>query len=218
MTELSRNLLAAAREGLAPDPAIAARVRARVMATVGATAVVAPAVTGKATAGATALKLGGMMLVLGIVAGAFVAMPRTERALAPHVTTATADLDEPHVTTSTAVSESQAPAAHSTVVGSRPDPVVAARPAAARATLAREVELIDRAMLALRQGTPTVALQAIALFERETLHRGQMAEDAAAIKIEAHCRLKHDVSPQLAAFDLAYPSSAQRARLAQACR
>ena len=211
MTELSRNLLAAAREGLAPDPAVAARVRARVAAAVGATAVVAPAA--KATAGATALKLGGVMLVLGVIAGAFVVLPRTPRVLAPHVTTASSDLDEPRANVAVAVAESQAPAAPAA-----PSTVVGARPVTARASLAREVELIDRAMIALRQGTPAVALEAIALFDRETQHHGQMAEDAAAIAIEAHCKLEHDVTAQLAAFDRAYPSSAQRARLQQACR
>jgi hypothetical protein len=45
-----------------------------------------------------------------------------------------------------------------------------------------------------------------------------MAEDAAAIAIEAHCTLGDDVRAKLEAFDHAFPSSAQRARLAAACK
>jgi hypothetical protein len=186
---------------------VAARVRARVAAAVGATAVVAPAA--KATAGVTALKLGGLLVVLGVVAGAFLVLPRTERALAPHVTATSSELDEPRGSVAVSVAESEAPAAPA---------LHSSRPVTTRASLAREVELIDRAMLALRAGTPAAALEAIATFERETQHRGQMAEDAAAIEIEAHCGLDQDVKAKLAAFDRAYPSSAQRARLQQACR
>jgi hypothetical protein len=87
-----------------------------------------------------------------------------------------------------------------------------------RASLAREVELIDLAMVALRKQTPAAALAAITTFDKETRGRGQMAEDAAAIALEAHCRLGHDVSAKLAAFDASYPSSAQRSRIRDACR
>ena len=208
MTELSRNLLAAAREGLAPDPAVAARVRAKVAAAVGGTAVVAP--TAKATAKASAFKIGGAALVVGIVVAALIAVPGSERAVAPHVTTPSAELDVPRVSEHVAVAEPQ-------VAPPIPAPVIEFHGTAPRASLAREVELIDRAMLALRQDKPAAALEAITTFDRETQRRGQMAEDAAAIALEAHCKLGHDVSIVLSVFDRTYPSSAQRARVREAC-
>lgn len=209
MTELSRNLLAAAREGLDPDPAVAARVRARVAATVGVSATVAP-VKASATASTAALKVAGSLALLGIVAVALVALPRkTEHPpLAPQVTANSVDTDVPPTVVHVARTEPSVAAAAP----------VAAPPPAPLATLAREVELIDRAMLALKAGAAPAALDAIAMFDRETQHHGQMAEDAAAIAIEAHCQLEHDVRARLAAFERAYPSSAQRARLDAACR
>ncbi len=208
MTDLSRNLLAAAREGLTPDAAVAARVRARVAAAVGATAVVAPAA--KATAKVTAFKVGGAMLIVGIVTAALIAVPGSERAVAPHVSTPSAELDEPrgiaeHVT----VAEPVAPPI--------PAPRLEFHGTSPRASLAREVELIDRAMLALRQNKPAAALEATTTFDRETHRAGQMAEDAGAIALEAHCKLGHNVSILLEVFDRTYPSSAQRARIRDAC-
>ena len=101
-------------------------------------------------------------------------------------------------------------------------PVRSAKPARAPASvappaeadLAREVELIDQAMVALRQGKPGDALAAIRKHAVETRGHGQLAEDAAAIEIEASCRL-HDpkVAAKLAAFDERYPTSVQRSRL-----
>lgn len=207
MTDLSRNLLAAAREGLSPDAAIAARVRARVAATVGVPAALAPV---KATATTGVLKVAGSLALLGVLAIALVALPRkTERPSAPQVTAPSVELDEPRAAVRVASAEPTVAAA----------PIVATSPrAVAPATLAREVELIDRAMLALKSGAAPAALDAIAIFERETQHHGQMAEDAAAIAIEAHCVLEHDVTARLAAFDRSYPSSAQRTRLQQTCR
>jgi len=208
MTELSRNLLAAAREGLAPDPAVAARVRARVAAAVGATAAVAP-VKASATASAAA-KIGGALLAVGLIVGALAVLPRSsDRTQVPQLGTTTIE-DEPTAR------------AHEVAVASQPAvpaPAVALDPPArSLATLAREVELIDRAMLALRRGAAPAALEAIATFDRETRGHGQMAEDAAAVAIEARCSLHHDVAERLAAFDREYPSSAQRARLRDACR
>ena len=52
----------------------------------------------------------------------------------------------------------------------------------------------------------------------ETRGSGQLAEDAAAIEVEALCRL-HDpsVSAKLDAFDARFPRSAQRSRLTTEC-
>ncbi|HWU87301.1 MAG TPA: hypothetical protein VN253_08500, partial [Kofleriaceae bacterium] len=86
------------------------------------------------------------------------------------------------------------------------------------ADLAREVELVDRAMAALHRGDPSGALAAVHAHGVETAGAGQLAEDAAAIEIEALCRL-HDpsVGAKLAAFDARWPESAQRARLPTRC-
>jgi hypothetical protein len=84
--------------------------------------------------------------------------------------------------------------------------------------LAREVELLDLAMAALRRGDPTTALRAVQRHAAETAGRGQLAEDAAAIEIEALCHL-HDpaTNSKLEAFDARFPRSAQRSRLDNKC-
>jgi hypothetical protein len=89
---------------------------------------------------------------------------------------------------------------------------------ATAATLAREVELVDLAMAALRQGDPAAALRAVQQHASETAGRGQLAEDATAIEIEARCHL-HDPTThaKLEAFDARYPRSAQRSRLSSTC-
>jgi hypothetical protein len=182
MTELSRSLLNAAREGLAPDADVAARVRARVGATVGAP--VAKPVTG------------GLAL-------------RSE-----------ARVESPRVSASTTQPDIAEPAAFSTREHATTKKPSTPGPKATRvapASLSREVELIDQAMTALRKHDPDAALAAMKSFDRETLGRAQMAEEAAAITIEARCFLGEDVSARIAAFDQTWPSSAERSRIADAC-
>jgi hypothetical protein len=96
-------------------------------------------------------------------------------------------------------------------------PAVEHAPAAEPVSLAREVELIDKAMLLVRRGDAHDAIGVIATFDRETRGEGQMAEDASAIEIEARCRLHEDVGARLTAFDRRWPSSAQRSRLQTIC-
>jgi hypothetical protein len=72
-------------------------------------------------------------------------------------------------------------------------------------------------MVSLRKHAPGAAIEAIRVFDRETQGHGQMAEDAAAIAIEAHCALGDDVTDALARFDRTWPSSAQRERIQTAC-
>lgn len=87
-----------------------------------------------------------------------------------------------------------------------------------RADLAREVALVDRAMSSLRGGDPAGALDAVRLHARETAGAGQLAEDAAAIEIEALCRLQDaSARDKLAAFDARWPASAQRSRITRRC-
>ena len=97
-------------------------------------------------------------------------------------------------------------------------PVAPVPPPAKSADLAREVALIDQAMVALRRGDSDGAVDAIRIYDRETAGRGQLAEDAAAIAVEALChRGDAAASAKLDAFDHRWPHSAQRVRLTAAC-
>lgn len=288
MTELSRSLLAAARDGLAPDAAVAARVRAKVAASIAAgaaaTAVAthsassaavpaatasssavasttAPAATASSAASTAAvtssgsgagsasliLRLGAALLVVGAITTSAL-VTRDRGSVAPHLSmTSSADLDEPHGadrrvshddSANAGSATAGAPtAAFETATGAASSPT---RPiassnahravaiessaieidvprAAEPVSLSREVELIDLAMASLRKHAPAAALAAIHTFDRETLGQGQMAEEAAAIAIEARCGLHQDVTEPLAAFDRAWPSSAQRSRVVTTC-
>lgn len=73
-------------------------------------------------------------------------------------------------------------------------------------------------MAALRGGDAAGALKAVQRHAVETAGRGQLAEDAAAIEIEALCHL-HDptTNAKLEAFDARFPRSAQRSRLSNRC-
>ncbi|HEU4727199.1 MAG TPA: hypothetical protein VFT22_04905 [Kofleriaceae bacterium] len=123
-------------------------------------------------------------------------------------------------------SASPAPAATPPVASTvRPPPrgapgrPVASAPAHAAIDLSREVELLDLAMTALRQGDARGALRAVQRHAAETSGRGQLAEDAAAIEVEALCRLRDPAAgARLQAFDARFPGSAQRARLTERCR
>ena len=216
MTPTTRALISAARAGLDPDPGAAARVRAKLNLALGGAPAAAVAVP--AAKAGLALKLAAVIVVAGAVIG--IAVPKhTARATAvpAPVVDDSATVETPHVHIAAAVPE-RAPAA-------APHHEHVAMPEAAQAhvadpqdvSLAREVELIDRAMTALRGGHADAALAAIATYHHETADRGQLLEDATAIDIEASCTLHLDVADKLAAFDQTWPSSAQRSRLTTAC-
>ncbi|NVB83969.1 MAG: hypothetical protein HOV81_36675, partial [Kofleriaceae bacterium] len=245
MTDLSRSLLAAAREGLTPDAAVAARVRAKVAASIaaGAGAVGATTAASSATAATPAivpaaasagsksllLKLGALLLVGGAVTATVLAT-RERASDAPRLSMSSPlEVDEPR-TVDRSVARDDNPRVTFEPAGSRAraphrsiDPaaieidVPPPEPTAEPVSLSREVELIDLAMASLRKHAPAAALAAIRTYERETLGQGQMAEEAAAIAIEARCGLHQDVTDELAAFDLAWPSSAQRSRVVTTC-
>lgn len=85
--------------------------------------------------------------------------------------------------------------------------------------LGREVELVDRAMAALRRGEPDEALRVVRVYAAEAGDRGQLTQDADAIAVEALCRLRDPgAGDRLAQFAARFPRSAQRARLAAVCR
>lgn len=202
LSSASRALLAAAREGMAPSAAAVERIRARVDASVAS----GPA------AGAATAKLGVIGLVAALVVGGALYARRPTTATAPQL-----ELPASHIETAAPV---VAPStSHLEAAPAAPSPAARARLAMPRAIdLAREVALIDRAMAALRSGAPHAALAAIRTHALETRGAGQLAEDAAAIEIEAMCQL-HDrrVAARLDAFDARFPRSAQRSRLTSSC-
>ena len=136
MTDLSRSLLNAAREGLSPDAAIAARVRAKVAASVAAgaattaTTVASSATTATATTGSTSaiaattsakagstsllLKLGAVLLVLG-AATVTITATRDHTTDAPRLAMSTAnDVDEPRTADRSVAHDSSREAVHRT--------------------------------------------------------------------------------------------------------
>jgi hypothetical protein len=211
MTELSRSLLNAAREGLGPDPEVAARVRARVGAAVGAP-VAKPTAAKPIPAGGSGmlLKLGAVVLVAGVITGGL-ALRRDAHVESPRVSAASTQPDVPEPATLRSTREERGPTPFVSA------PTKGVRPLSP-ASLSREVELIDQAMAALRRNEPAAALASMKTFDRETLGRAQMAEEAAAITIEARCGLGEDVAARIEAFDRAWPTSAERARITDACR
>jgi hypothetical protein len=85
--------------------------------------------------------------------------------------------------------------------------------------LSREVALIDLAMSALRRDDAAAALRVVQEYAAEAGEGGQLRQDAAAIEIEALCKLGDSgARDKRTAFDARFPHSAQRARLEAACR
>lgn len=219
----ARSLLDAAA-GAGPDAAAIARMRARIDA-----AVATPAV-----GGAMASKLG----LIGLVAIVIVGTAGLARlATRSDDTTAVASFEvvDPPAHSRHTSRESNEPMrgtagdssrdprprtkhasdANPTTPLATVTPVTASRHAVTSTVdLAREVELVDRATAALRRGDAAAAITAVRLHATETADHGQLAEDAAAIEIEALCTL-HDPSTtrRLTAFDARWPVSAQRSRL-----
>ena len=204
-----RALLDAARPALGPDPETARRMRARIAATVGGGA--AAGVAAKST---FAAKLGLVGVVAALAIGAVVYGQRTPPSAptrAPFVAQTAAVAPVPPVIEPTAPEiEQEMPA------------IDLARPKAnppIEITLAREVELVDHAMAALKAHDPRAALASLHTYGVEARGHGQLAEDAAAIEVEARCALADPEAPsRLAAFERRYPRSAQRARLAELCK
>jgi hypothetical protein len=231
----ARALLDAAREGLSPDAAAVRRVHARIQL----------AATGTAAGAALGIKLGAIALVAVVAAGIAVVarrgptpgtMPVIEIASPPErpqqvavhesvLPAAPADEDLITIEPPSAASPqrragSQAmPVRGSTATATA---VAGARPEAPRhpgIELGREVELVDLAMAALSRSDAAGALRITQEYAAEAAGRGQLTQDAAAIEIEALCKLRDPgARDKLAAFDARFPRSAQRSRLEAACR
>jgi len=224
MTPNARQLLDAAR-GPGPDAAAIARMRgkidAAIVAPVAATVTTSTASNPAITSGlTTTAKLGLLALAIIVATGSGVIATHTR---APTTTDriATLPAEDPPARSLRTVREAAPPrvAAVAAIPTAKVTQPPNARPAKRGVDLAREVELVDRAMTALRSGDATTALAAVRLHATETSSRGQLAEDAAAIEIEALCTLRDPASAhRLAVFDTRWPASAQRARLTKACR
>ena len=252
LSPAARALLDAARDGMGPDAAAIARMKAEVVSTAGATATTA-----------MAIKLGIVAVVATLAAGAAIYGNRSRAVTPPRIeisathsessapvaqiradsTTrgANASLRDapiemaPDLMTRTTLAPIAPPSAHTATATNRSNATAPSRAtqntenrsdgttrqtaaSRGRAELSREVELLDLAMSALRRGDTTSALAAIRSHASETRGSGQLAEDAAAIEIEALCR-RHDPSvvAKLDAFDARFPRSAQRSRLSVTC-
>jgi hypothetical protein len=244
----SRALLDAAREGLGPDPAAIRRMRAKIDASIAGGAAGAGAATGGGALAVklgvacviAALAAGALLYARrgeeSIDPGAQDPGPRVTDRSGP-ASSAERSAGATQLPSREAAPEARAPAADPEIemaplvvgeVARRPrapsaSPAAAPAPAPAPAPpkgveLAREVELVDQAMAALRRGEPAAALAAVRVHAAETAGAGQLAEDSAAIEIEALCRLRDGaVAAKLAAFDARWPESAQRSRLTARC-
>lgn len=232
----ARALLDAARPGLAPDAAAIQRMRSKIDLAVGGAAGGAAAAT---TGSTLATKLGIVAVVAAVATGGYLLATHDRgpapRAVVPVTAPAPAKVVVPAPSIEPApvplASEppppvkptvKAKPVAKPTAAPDKPAEVVLSpedmTPKRKEVTLAREVELVDRAMAALRRGDPRAALAAVRTHGTETAGSGQLAEDAAAIEIEALCKLGDaSVPTKLAAFEKRWPESAQRSRLTTRC-
>ena len=223
MSELSptaRALLDAARDGLGPSSDALRRVRGKIdTAVVGASTGVALklavlALTGAVAVGALAMRGRDAVATPELSFGATTSTETREQRVFDPPPPEDIEMEATRVV---------APPRTAKVVV---EPALAAEPtvAPARAVdpaidLAREVELVDAAMAAMRRGDANAALASVRIHRVETRNAGQLAEDAAAIEIEALCRLRDRqvATAKLEAFDARWPESAQRSRLTEAC-
>ncbi len=208
----TRALLDAARGG-GPDAAAIARMRSKIDGAVAGAPAIATATTkGSLLAG----KLGLVAFAVIVATGAFVISTRSQSAV--EIVVAEPAALDPIARSQRGVREPAPAAAPELEIEMPPThrtPLVRPKPI----ELAREVELVDRALTALRRGDARGALAAVRIYTTEAGTRGQLAEDAAAIEVEALCTL-HDPTAAAghSAFEARFPSSAQRTRLTAACR
>ena len=224
----SRNLVAAARRGLDPSAEVAARVRAKVAVAVGAGATFATTTPRAASvapkaAAISAAKVVAITAIVGVLITTawLVARPPAVQVAAPIVTPATtvdldSQIDVRVASTAHADRVTAPPIVRARVVAPLPA-VPEIKPPADPPTLAREVELVDTAMSSLRANDPANALATLVVYERETAGHGQLAEDAAALEIEARCRSQASFEDELARFEARWPKSVQRPRIGSAC-
>jgi len=225
MTELSpvaRALIDAARDGLAPDAEALRRVRGRIDSAVvpagGAVVAKLAIVAGIAAIVAGAIALRGEDVAAPALSFGSSAIVETHEQRAHEGPPPVMHIEMPEMTRGNMARGDVARARDDLVpaVETRHEPAVVEPPRGV--DLAREVELVDAAMASLSKGDAAAALASVRLHRAETNNRGQLAEDAAAIEIEALCRLRdHRVVAKLEAFDARWPESGQRSRLTTSC-
>jgi hypothetical protein len=230
-------LLDAARDGLGPDDAAIARMRASVLA--GAAGGVGVAAAGAAKTG---LPLAAKLTILAVVAGTLGVGgwmlarggDESRAGMTPSAAVVTETADPVSGTVSDPVSGTGTVSVSDPVRGVPPvalreAPQVPSRRAHAGnaagsaakpgRSLADEVALVDDAMAALRRDDARAALAAVDDHVARFGKRGQLAEEASAIRVESLCRLRDERwSSALDAFDAHWPRSAQRPRLTSACK
>jgi hypothetical protein len=240
----ARAHLESARAALSPDDVAIRRVRARIGAAIAAGAVVATveahaahgaAISAAPVAAASiAGKLAAVVLAIGVAAGTGAVVVRRTGSVAHAPVLApspslTSEVDELVSDVPAAMPAHEEPAALPSASPTTPRhiappiaapiaPALPPPPPPVIASLARETELVDAASTALTHGQPDLALAAIAHYHAETAGHGQLAEDAAAIEIEARCKLGDArAADALAAFEARWPRSLEHGRLVAAC-
>ena len=233
-----------ARKGFGPDDEAIARMRAHIAASVavGVGATTAGVKTASAAAGTKAgvglaiTKIVAVVIVAGLATGTVVAIHASNTPTAvPAPRTSVVNTMPPPVNAPAPVAMAEppthappqpapvvvapAPPIHQVAVAKHAPAPAPAPPPSVPPRLGREVALLDQAGAALREHRPADALATLATYDRETADHGQLAEDAAAIELEALCTLHSpEVAAKLAAFDLRWPRSAQRERIQGVCR
>jgi hypothetical protein len=227
-------LLDAARDATGPDDAAIVRMRARIAAGAAGGVGVAAA-TKVVTAGGLG---GGAKLALAVLAVTAVGSgawwitrddgPSRDRVQPPAKVAV-----QPSASALPAVPPAVVPPPSAPARSARPDdppPDVANEPTApaprrtpppprAKLSLADEVALVDDAMAALRRDDAAAALAAADDHVTTFGRNGQLAEEAAAIRVEALCKLGDGRwSDALDGFDARWPRSAQRPKLSAACK
>jgi len=218
-----RALLAAGRDHLGPDAATIARLRTRIDGAV-ATAPVA-------AAKAIAVKLTIVAVTAVVSAGIYRYVSARYDVETPGALQIAVDGEHIDVETrSSLASQEDPPPTEATRVVPAPvtpietavepavEAVALAPPAETGISLAREIELVDRAALGLRRSDFDSALVALRTYADEAKGKGQLAQDASAIEVEVLCR-RNDATAAttLAAFEHRWPHSAHRSHLRATC-
>src|SRR5262249_25233231 len=122
--------------------------------------------------------------------------------------TATQEASPPRGVEALPIAVEPAPVTVATPATVEPAVAALASPAVRGISLAREIELIDRAMLGLRRRDLDAALETLHSYADESQGKGQLAQDAGAIEVEVLCSKRAaNAATQLAAFEQRWPHS-----------
>lgn len=231
-----QELIAAGREGLGPDAATIARLRTRIddaIATSPSVPVRSLAPKLVVVAALTGLGIGSYVAGTRVTqepVAPLVATGELEAASTPDVALVAADTISPIRAATEPVARARArkdptralvvenPAPRSPEASPESSPEAVATRSVGGISLAREIELIDRAALAMRRADASTALETLRVYERETAGLGQLAQDAAALGVEIVCAGGDQrARDELARFEQRWPRSAHLRRLTAVC-